>query len=142
LKGGKLPLFIKEIIWHLKATKKTKGKSDKITVKSAIGQSSQNNNARQSRLNFRLAPNVKERVARAAALSGQDLTEFAVATLSEKADLVIERHDNLLLGSDEHDFFLKALSESGIAEPSERSRAAAEKYRQGIRKGVRHNLAD
>ena len=123
-------------------TKKPRGKSDKTTIRAATGQSSRNNSAGQSRLNFRLAPNVKERVARAAALSGQDLTEFAVATLSEKADLVIERHDNLLLGSVEHDFFLQALAEPSTAEPSERSRAAAEKYRQGIRKGVRYNLAD
>jgi uncharacterized protein (DUF1778 family) len=98
--------------------------------------------AGQSRINIRLAPAVKDRVARAAALNGQDLTEFAVATLSEKADLIIERHDNLLLGSEEHEFFLNALAEPIIQEPSERSRSAAEKYRQGSRKGVRYTLAD
>lgn len=98
--------------------------------------------AEQSRLNVRLASDVKDRVMKAAALSGQDLTEFAVATLSEKANLVIERHDNLLLGSEEHDFFLRALAEETVPEPSERSRSAAEKYRQGIRKGVRYVLAD
>ena len=99
-------------------------------------------NAEQSRLNFRLAPTVKERVMKAAALSGQDLTEFAVATLSEKASLIIEQHDNLLLGSEEHDFFLRALADTSVSEPSERSRMAAEKYRQGTRKGVRYTLAD
>ena len=51
--------------------------------------------------------------------------------LSEKADLVIELHDNLLLGSDEHDFFLKDLSEPDAAEPSERPRAPAERYQAG-----------
>jgi uncharacterized protein (DUF1778 family) len=99
-------------------------------------------NVEQSRLNFRLAPIVKERVMKAAALSGQDLTEFAVATLSEKASLIIEQHDNLLLGSEEHEFFLNALAEPNASEPSERSRKAAEKYRQGSRKGVRYSLAD
>ncbi len=96
----------------------------------------------QSRMNIRLAPAIKERVARAAALSGQDLTEFAVAALSEKADMVIERHDHLLLGSEDHKFFLNALSETNLQEPSERSRIAAERYRQGVRKGVRYHLAD
>lgn len=96
----------------------------------------------QSRMNIRLAPAVKERVARAAALSGQDLTEFAVATLSEKADIVIERHDHLLLGSEDHEFFLNALAEATVSKPSERSRSAAERYRQGTRKGVRYTLAD
>lgn len=96
----------------------------------------------QSRMNIRLAPTIKERVARAAALSGQDLTEFAVSTLSEKADLIIERHDHLLLGSSEHEFFLDALADTTVEEPSQRSLTAAEKYRQGIRKGVRYSLAD
>jgi len=98
--------------------------------------------AEQSRLNVRLATVVKERVMKAAALSGQDLTEFAVATLSEKANLIIEQHDSLLLGSEEHDFFLKALEDTILSEPSKRSKSAAEKYRQGIRKGVRYILAD
>jgi uncharacterized protein (DUF1778 family) len=96
----------------------------------------------QSRINIRLAPTIKERVARAAALSGQDLTEFAVATLSEKAEIVIERHDHLLLGSEDHKFFLNAMAETNVQEPSERSLSAAEKYRQGVRKGVRYHLAD
>ncbi len=78
-----------------------------------------------------------ERIARAAALSGQDLTEFAVATFSEKADLVIERHDYLLLGSDEYKFFLNALSELNVDEPSAHSLSASEKYRQGTRKSVK-----
>ena len=110
--------------------------------KSAAVKSELQNSKEQSRMNIRLAPAVKERVARAAALSGQDLTEFAVATLSEKADIVIERHDHFLLGSEDHEFFLNALSETGVREPSERSRSAAEKYRQGTRKGVRYTLAD
>lgn len=98
--------------------------------------------AQHSRMNFRLAPVIKERITRAAALSGQDLTEFAVITLSEKAEQIIERHDQILLGSKDHEFFLKALSEENVREPSKRSRAAAERYRQGTRKGVRYRLAD
>lgn len=98
--------------------------------------------AGQSRLNVRLAPAVKERVAKAAALSGQDLTEFTVTALSEKANAVIEEHDNLLLSSEDHSFFLDALSDNSITEPSKRSLDAAEKYRQGTRKGVKYVLAD
>ena len=118
-------------------------KAKRANKKSAIEiKSTSPSTTEQSRMNIRLAPAVKERVARAAALSGQDLTEFAVSTLSEKADLVIERHDHLLLGSADHDFFLNALAVTNVQEPSERSRSAAEKYRQGIRKGVRYHLAD
>jgi uncharacterized protein (DUF1778 family) len=121
------------------AVAKPKRSSKKLVTEMNLGSQTSNE---QSRMNIRLSSAIKERVARAAALSGQDLTEFAVATLTEKADMVIERHDYLLLGSEEHEFFLNALSETNVSEPSERSRSSAERYRQGIRKGVRYHLAD
>lgn len=96
----------------------------------------------QSRLNFRLAPEIKARVARAATIVGQDLTEFAVSTLSEKADEVLEKHDNVLLGSEDYQFFLDALSEQKADKPSGKSKKAAEKYRCGTRKGARYEIAD
>ena len=95
-----------------------------------------------SRLNFRLAPEIKSRVVRAATIVGQDLTEFAVSTLSQKADEVLEKHDNLLLGTAEYQFFLDALSATKTRKPSKKSIKAADKYRQGIRKGARYQLAD
>ena len=125
--------------------KKTSAKTGKATAAgryTATPKTVRRQDSEQSRLNFRLAPTVKERVVKAAALSGQDLTEFAVATLSEKANLIIEQHDNLLLGSEEHEFFLKALTDTTMPEPSEHSLKAAERYRQGTRKGVRYTLAD
>jgi uncharacterized protein (DUF1778 family) len=107
------------------------------TVKTALNQ-----DKRQSRMNFRLAPEVKDRVARAAALAGQDLTEFAVIALSEKANEIIERHDNLILESEDYGFFLAALDDDRSTEPSERSLKAAARYRRGRRKGVRYEAAD
>ena len=120
-----------------------KSKEEKAAAgRSITAQLPHSQSAEQSRLNVRLSPTIKERITKAAALSGQDLTEFAVATLSEKANLIIEQHDNLLLGTAEYDFFLNALTDASASEPSERSRSAAEKYRQGTRKGVRYILAD
>lgn len=95
-----------------------------------------------SRLNFRLAREVKERVVRAAALTGRDLTEFAVAALNEKASEVIEQYDHLLLESSDYQYFLVALSDKDDARPSQRSRDAAKRYKAGKRKGVRYQLAD
>ena len=100
------------------------------------------NTREQSRLNFRLAPEIKARVARAATIVGQDLTEFAVSTLSQKADEVLERHDNVLLGSKDYQFFLDALGAADAGEPSEKSSSAADEYRRGTRKGARYHLAD
>ena len=93
------------------------------------------------RMNIRIAVEVKERISKAAALSGQDLTEFAVTTLSEKAAEIIDRHDQLLLDADDYQHFLSTLSEAEFV-PSEKSQAIAEKYRRGTRKGVRFGLAD
>ena len=100
------------------------------------------NTSQQSRLNFRLAPEIKARVARAATVVGQDLTEFAVATLSQKADEVLEKHDRVLLGSDDYQFFLDALSAADAGKPSKKSNKAADEYRRGTRKGARYHLAD
>jgi uncharacterized protein (DUF1778 family) len=90
-------------------------------------------------MNFRLDPKIKARVARAAAIAGQGLTDFAVSTLSEKADQILARHDEIFVTSDEYGFFLNALA--GPHKPSKRSCAAATLYRQGRRKGLRYHVA-
>ncbi len=96
----------------------------------------------QSRLNFRLASEIKERVAKAATIIGQDLTEFAIATLNQRAVEIIEKHDSMILESDDYCFFLNSLEEPETPEPSSKSQEIAEKYRRGLRKGVRYQLAD
>jgi len=88
----------------------------------------------KDRMRFRLDPKIKARVARAAAITGQGLTDFAVSTVSEKADQILERHDSIALTSDEYSFFLKALDDD--CKPSKRSRTAAKRYRRGHRIGV------
>jgi uncharacterized protein (DUF1778 family) len=65
----------------------------------------------KDRMNFRLNPEIKERVARAAAITGQGLTDFAVSALSERADEVLRRHESLLLTGEDYRFFLAALEE-------------------------------
>ncbi len=96
----------------------------------------------QSRINFRLASEIKERVAKAATIVGQDLTEFAIATLNRRAVEIIEKHDSMILESEDYQFFLNALGETETPEPSNKSKEIAEKYRRGLRKGVRYQLAD
>ncbi len=94
----------------------------------------------KDRMHFRLDPKIKARVARAAAITGQGLTDFAVSTLSEKADRILERHDSIVLAGDEYSIFLKALADD--RPPSKRARSAAQRYRRGTRKGVRYRIAD
>ena len=49
------------------------------------------------RLDFRLSEEHKELLERAAAISGQPLTSFAVAHLLQKAREIIEQHDRTVL---------------------------------------------
>jgi len=93
----------------------------------------------KERMNFRLDPEIKARVVRAAAITGQELTDFAVSTLNERASQILQQHDSIILGSRDYDFFLDAL-EDNSAKPSKRSRAAAKRYRRGRRRGVRYHL--
>lgn len=94
----------------------------------------------KNRMHFRLDTKIKARVARAAAITGQRLTDFAVSALSEKADQILARHDTILLTSDEYKFFLNALAEDH--KPSKRSRDAAKRYQRGRRKGVRYHVGN
>jgi uncharacterized protein (DUF1778 family) len=93
----------------------------------------------KDRMNFRISPEIKARVVRAAAITGQELTDFAVSTLNDKASAVLDRHDTIALDRSDYDFFLKVLDDRG-RKPSKRSQAAARRYRQGRRSGVRYHL--
>jgi uncharacterized protein (DUF1778 family) len=95
--------------------------------------------ADKDRMHFRLNPEIKARIARAAAITDKGLTDFAVSVLSERADEILERHDTLLLNSVDYSFFLKSLDHS--RKLSAASRTAAARYRLGRREGVRHRLA-
>jgi len=94
----------------------------------------------KDRMHFRLDPKIKERVSRAAAITGQGLTDFAVSALIERADEILERYESVLLNDEEYQFFLNALDDT--RKPSRRSRTAAARYRRGSRKGGRYHFAD
>ena len=94
----------------------------------------------KDRMNFRLDPEIKARVAHAAAITGQGLTDFVVSTLNEKASEILERHDSIMLNSHDYSFFMSTLTDD--IPPSEGSRTAAERYRWGRRRGVRYHLDD
>ena len=98
------------------------------------------NTSGKDRMHFRLSPDIKERVTRAAAITGQGLTDFAVSALSQRADEILERHESVVLDRKDYQFFLSSLDNS--KRPSRQARAAAARYRRGRRKGVRYRFAD
>jgi uncharacterized protein (DUF1778 family) len=64
-----------------------------------------------SRLNFRLPSEVKEKIERAAVVSGLTVTDFAIHSLIASAEDVLERHQATVLSNRDRDLFL-ALVES------------------------------
>jgi uncharacterized protein (DUF1778 family) len=79
-----------------------------------------------ARMHFRLPSNVKEVIERAAVVSGQSVTDFAVASLLETANEVLERQHVRMLTDRDRDIFLAMLdSEDG---PNEALRKAAADY--------------
>ena len=62
-----------------------------------------------SRLSIRLPANVKERIERAAIVSGLSLTDFTIANLTESANEVLESHDFRKLSIRDRDIFLAML---------------------------------
>lgn len=79
-----------------------------------------------ARLNFRLSREIKNRVERAAAVSGQSVSDFAVSALARTADDVLERYQTIVLGDAERDFFLALLNAE--QEPSEKTKEAVRRY--------------
>lgn len=62
------------------------------------------------RLDIRIEQQQKELIERAAAITGQTVTNFAIANLLEKAMEVIESHERIILSNKARDKFLEALS--------------------------------
>ncbi|QQS48890.1 MAG: DUF1778 domain-containing protein [Acidobacteriota bacterium] len=64
---------------------------------------------RSARLDMRIDAQVKTLIERAAAITGQTLTDFAISNLVDSAMATIERHERLILTDRDRDRFLDAL---------------------------------
>jgi len=80
------------------------------------------------RLDFRLNSEAKRVIEQAAALSGQTVKQFAVSTLVQSAEEVLERRRTIHLSNRDRDLFLALLdSDEG---PNEALRGAAERFKR------------
>lgn len=64
---------------------------------------------KDARLDFRIRPDLKDRIEKAANVSGRTVTDFAVSTLVDMADEVLERHNVAQLSNRDRDVFLRIL---------------------------------
>lgn len=66
---------------------------------------------REERIDFRVSPNTKDLLVRAAALRGSNLTAFVLESAQERAVELIEQYERLKLTSRDRDRLLAALAE-------------------------------
>lgn len=82
--------------------------------------------ARGDRIDFRVNPETKELLVRAAALRGSNLTAFVLESAQERAVDLIERHERLRLTDRDRDRLLQALERPPA--PTAALRKAFQKY--------------
>ena len=83
-----------------------------------------------SRLNFRLPVELKEKIERAAVVSGVTVTDFAISALVNSADNVLEKHQNRILSDRDRDIFLAMIENP--PEPNEALKKAVQEYKKRV----------
>lgn len=85
---------------------------------------------KDARMDFRLRPDLKDRIEKAASVSGKSVTDFAVSTLVETADDILERYHVAELSNRDRDLFLSILDQD--AGPNEKLLRAAKTHEKLI----------
>ncbi|MGE3467369.1 MAG: DUF1778 domain-containing protein [Pyrinomonadaceae bacterium] len=88
------------------------------------------NREKDARMDFRLRPDFKERIEKAASVSGKSVTEFAVSTLLKTADEILERYHVAELSNRDRDLFLSILDQE--TKPNEKLLRAAKTHEKLI----------
>jgi uncharacterized protein (DUF1778 family) len=89
-------------------------------------------NIQISRLNFRLPVELKERIEKAAIISGVTVTDFAISILGNSADEVLEKHQTRTLSNRDRDIFLEMLENP--PQPNEALINAVKDYKARVKK--------
>jgi len=88
--------------------------------------------AREARINIRSSTEEKRQFEAAAALEGEELSEFLRKSARMRAKQVIDEHVKIILSNKDRDTFLKALANP--PDPSPRLKQAMKRYRKNITK--------
>lgn len=89
---------------------------------------------KDARFDVRVAAEQKEKIERAAYLSGLSLSEFVVSTSLAAASEVLQRQNQMTLSERDWQQFRAALEADD--EPTEAAKKAAERYNQGRADGA------
>jgi uncharacterized protein (DUF1778 family) len=91
-----------------------------------------------ARLGLRLSEEHKERIERAAAMTGQTVNSYAASELVKRSDEILEKEEVRRLSDRDRDIFLALLEADG--EPNEALKAAAAEYKKGRRVGTEYHF--
>jgi uncharacterized protein (DUF1778 family) len=80
---------------------------------------------RDERLDVRISTEHKALITRAAAVSGQPVSAFAIAAMVQRARIVLAEHEHTVLSARDREAFLEALDDD---QPSDRLREAAGRF--------------
>jgi uncharacterized protein (DUF1778 family) len=83
---------------------------------------------RDARLDFRLSQEHKGMIEQAAAVTGQSLSDFAVANLVQAAQRTVDEATVTRLSMRDRDVFLKLIE--SVAKPNKALKSAADQYRK------------
>jgi uncharacterized protein (DUF1778 family) len=89
-------------------------------------------NTQISRLNFRLPVELKERIEKAAIISGVTVTDFAISILDNSANEVLEKHQTRTLSNRDRDIYLEMLENP--PQPNEALINAVKEYKARVKK--------
>lgn len=84
---------------------------------------------KEARLNFRLSSNLKEVIEEAASTLGQSVSDFAVATLVQRSQAVLQQNQATVLSSRDRKIFTALLDDSD-ARPNRALASAAKRYKK------------
>jgi len=82
----------------------------------------------KTRIDFRIRPETRDKIERAALLRGKNMTDFAEEALERAADEVIDSEQTIILSNRDRDRFLELLDNP--RGPNEALIAAARRYRE------------
>ena len=71
-----------------------------------------------ARLDFRLSEQLKELIEQAAALSGQNLSDFATSVLARQSEEIVERHRIIRMSQEQYDEFAAFLEAPAVEFPA------------------------
>lgn len=89
--------------------------------------------ARSQQISLRIPPATKHTLQQAAAIAGQSLTDFMIATSAERARQLVEQHRLITMSQASYDEFVAALNNPEVSPATPLAARLIDEYATGVR---------